>query len=301
LAHSWSGNLVTNAVWSDLWLNEGFTVYLEALIMEAVYGEDRRRMEDVLGYRSLLEEFETLPPGDQLLAANLAGRDPDDAFSNVAYEKGRLFIIWLESRIGREPMAVFLREYFEQFAFQSITTPRFETYALEKLGEAGLTQDDLDRWLREPGLPEDAVLPTSDAFERIDAVAAEWLAGDRAPEAVPFGEWSVHEQLYFLSLVPESIDGEVLAALDAAHGLTGAANAEVAHRWYRIAIAQRYEPAFAALTAYLEEIGRIKLVRPLYEALFVSDWGAPMASEIYARARAGYHPLTQSTIDALVP
>src|SRR5699024_10192983 len=40
LAHSWSGNLVTNATWDDFWLNEGFTVYFERRITEAEYGKD---------------------------------------------------------------------------------------------------------------------------------------------------------------------------------------------------------------------------------------------------------------------
>src|ERR1041384_2631626 len=49
LAHSWSGNLVTNATWSDFWLNEGFTTYLERRIVEQMYGRAFAQMEAAIG------------------------------------------------------------------------------------------------------------------------------------------------------------------------------------------------------------------------------------------------------------
>jgi leukotriene-A4 hydrolase len=135
LAHSWSGNLVTNASWESVWLNEGFTTYLERRIIEVVYGPDRRAMEDTLGMQSLQRDMASLKEGGDeaftKLAVDLQGRDPDDAFSDVAYEKGRFFIGFLESRLGREQLDAFLRGYFAKFAFQSVTTDDFSAYLTE--------------------------------------------------------------------------------------------------------------------------------------------------------------------------
>src|SRR5687768_4676555 len=118
LAHSWSGNLVTNATWRDFWLNEGFTTYLERRIIEALYGAEREAMEDVLGVQSLRRDLAQLEDRDEILAVDLRGRDPDEIFSEVPYEKGKLFLDWLESRVGRDALDAFLRGYFERFAFE---------------------------------------------------------------------------------------------------------------------------------------------------------------------------------------
>ena len=133
LAHSWSGNLVTNASWRDVWLNEGFTVFLEGRIMNAVYGEQRASMEAVLGLQSLHNEMTTLAPRDQVLAIDLRDRDPALAFSSVPYEKGRLFLKYLEAKFGTERFDAFLHGYFDHFAFQSISTEQFNEYLFANL------------------------------------------------------------------------------------------------------------------------------------------------------------------------
>src|ERR1017187_3752278 len=90
LAHSWSGNLVTNATWSDFWLNEGFTVYVERRVLEKLYGPARADMEAVLGRRELDREMAGLRESDRVLHIDLTGRDPDDGCTLVPYEKGAL-------------------------------------------------------------------------------------------------------------------------------------------------------------------------------------------------------------------
>ena len=122
LAHSWAGNLVGNATWRDLWLNEGFTDYMEGRIMSAVYGEQRSSMEAVLGLKSLRSDLAKLKPADQILAIDLRDRDPDDVFSEIPYEKGRLFLNYLDAKFGRERFDAFLRGYFEHFSLAG--TPR---------------------------------------------------------------------------------------------------------------------------------------------------------------------------------
>src|SRR5436190_3228884 len=103
LAHSWSGNLVTNATWSDFWLNEGFTNYFENRIMEALYGREFSEMQAALQLASLRKTIAEMGPEnpDTRLQLELAGRDPDDGVNDIAYEKGFFFVRLLEEQAGR--------------------------------------------------------------------------------------------------------------------------------------------------------------------------------------------------------
>lgn len=303
LAHSWSGNLVTNARWNDLWLNEGFTVYLESRIMEAVYGQKRRQMEDVLGYQSLLEDIETLPPEDTRLLVNMTGRDPDDVFSNVPYEKGRSLLVFIEQAVGREAFDAWLRGYFDRHAFNSLDTAAFlddlQTHLIDAHPDA-LTLEQVTEWIHQPGLPETVVVPVSDVFTTVDTLRSDWLAGRLAADAIPADGWTVHEWLYFLNNMPDSLSSEQMTALDQAHDLTSVGNNEIAHSWLLLAIANHYQAALPRLRSYLLEIGRRKLVVPLYEALMKTDWGQEMAVDIFEQASPGFHPLTRGSVACVV-
>lgn len=260
-------------------------------------------MDAVLAYRSLLDELAEAAEGDRQLARDLSDRNPDDAFSSVPYVMGRLFLDWLEDRFGREDFDKFLRAYFDHFAFQSISTEDFRAYLRDHLVErhpGRVTMDEIDEWLYRPGLPETAVLPESDAFERVDAVGDRWLSGELAIDELPADDWSVHEWRHFLTGLKGRIDARNMAELDARFELTGANNYEILYLWLMRAIETHYEPAIGALEDFLLSTGRMKFTRPLYQALADSDWGRDWAIEVYQRARPGYHPLTrQSAEEAL--
>jgi leukotriene-A4 hydrolase len=303
LAHSWSGNLVTNATWRDFWLNEGFTTYLERRIVEAIYGKRREQMEDVLGVQSLRRDMARLPPDEEHLAIDLRGRDPDDGVTEVAYEKGKLFVQWLESRHGRASLDAFLRGYFDRFAFQSISTEQFLEYLHANLlnqKPGAVTEAQLHAWIHEPGLPAFAVLPPGNVFEPIDTARASWLGGKVAASKLPTSKWSTQEWLHFLDNMPAKLPRAKLEELDEAFSLTGARNAEIAHSWFRVAIRNAYEPAYPQLERYLTSIGRRKLIRPLYEDLMKTPQGTALARRIYAKARSEYHPIAVTTIDGIV-
>ncbi len=303
LAHSWSGNLVTNATWRDLWLNEGFTDYLESRIMEAVYGEKRQAMEAVLNTVSLKDELATLPPADQVLAIDLRGRDPDDAFTRVPYVKGQLFITWLASRFGADTVDAFLQGYFNEFAFQSIWTEKFRAYLDANLlpkKPGAVTAAEIDEWIFAPGLPKDAVLPQSDAFDRVDVARKGWLSGKTAAKGLPGREWTTHEWVHFLQGLPPKVPLAKLAELDEAFGLTATGNAEIAFNWLRVAIRENYTPAWPRLEEYLTTIGRRRLIKPLYEDLMKTPAGAARARAIYQKARPNYHPIATTTLDPIV-
>lgn len=295
LAHSWSGNTVTNATWRDLWLNEGFTTYLTYRIMEMIYGHDRYRMEAVLGYQDLQEDIAALPDEDEILAIDLRGRDPDAVFSDIPYEKGALFLREIEHTIGREAFDAFLVEYFEHFAFQSITTDTFISYLEQTLLARypdKLSKERMMQWIFAPGIPDGAPVPESDAFTRVDDQRSAWLAGDTAAADITTQDWTVHEWLYFLNNLPRELSDEQLAELDSAFALTDSTNNEIAHSWLMLAVHNEYQPAYDRLYAYLVNIGRNKLVKPLYRELSKTPQGKAFAAKAFAEARPGYHPLT---------
>jgi len=301
LAHSWSGNLVTNGNWESAWLNEGMTTYLERRIVEALYGADRRAMDDVLGLQSLqrdIVEF-TEKGAAQLtrLTPNLDGRDPDDNFSDVPYEKGRLFVGFLEARLGRAKLDEFLRGYFDHFSFQSVTTQDFVAYLQKNLlSQPGIdvSQGDIEEWMEGTGIPQIAVLPKSDAFDRVDVQRQAWLDGKAAPNKLQVQGWTTQQWLQFLDNLPADISAARLAELDAAFHFTAATNSEVAHSWLKNAIRANYAPAWPRLEQYLTTIGRRKLVRDLYDELVKTRDGVMRAKAIYAKARPLYQvPLAQ--------
>jgi aminopeptidase N len=303
LAHSWSGNLVTNATWRDFWLNEGFTVYLETRIQELVFGQRRADMEAALEVETLKEEMKTLEPRDQVLYIDLAGRDPDDGFTQVPYIKGMLLLRTIEKAAGREKFDAFLRGYFEHFAFQSITTGDFLRYLDEHLlrGEPGLAEKlRISEWIHGPGLPDNAALPVSDALREVETQARAWSAGPTDLKKIPSAEWSTQEWLHFLRSLPEQLSTDQMRSLDAAFHFTEAGNAEIAHQWLLLSVRNRYEPAYSRLEQFLTTVGRRKFLKPLYEELAKTPEGKQRALRIYEKARSGYHPIAQSTVDQIL-
>ena len=299
LAHSWSGNLVTNASWRDLWINEGFTSYVENRIMEALFGERRANMELALGYQDLMGELERLPPKDTILNIDLGMRHPDDVFSQVPYVKGQLFLVYLEQKFGRDLFDKFLRQYFDDFAFQSISTAQFEAYLKRELLDKKpntVALSKINEWLHEPGLPEDAPKPTSDAFNRVEQQMQRWLKGGQ----LQTDEWTTHEWLHFINNLPLDISANNMARLDREFSLTQSQNSEIAHAWLKLAIVKKYEPARERLRSYLLSIGRNKLVSPLYRELAKTPENLKWAREVYEQAKPGYHPLTQTVNEALL-
>jgi len=303
LAHSWSGNLVTNATWRDFWLNEGFTTYIERRILEEVYGKRREEMEAMLGHQALREDLDRLDDPDEILHVDLTGRDPDEGMTQVPYEKGALFLRQLEETIGRERFDELLRGYFDRFAFQSVTTADFVAYLREhiSIGDEGVANRvSLEEWIRQPGLPATVPQLVSDAFRAVEQQADVWVSGEMLAAELPTASWTTQEWLHFLKTLPVALGQTQLVELDTAFGLTESSNAEIAHFWLLIAIRNGYAAANVRLESYLVGIGRRKLIRPLYEALAETPDGREQALAIYRRARPGYHAISTDTIDEIL-
>lgn len=303
LSHSWSGNLVTNATWRDFWLNEGFTVYLERRIIEQVYGKERAAMEAVLGKQSLVKELKTLKEPEQVLHIDLTGRDPDDGVTDVPYEKGCLFLMHLESIVGREAFDEFLKGYFNHFGFQSITTADFEKYLGEHLlkGDASrIEKANVHHWLTTPGLPKDAPAPKSEALQAVAKKAGEWAEKKISVKDVVTMGWSTQEWLYFLNAMPESLTSARMKELDDAFGFTKRTNAEIAFQWLLMTVQHGYEPAYSRLEEFLTSQGRRKFLKPLYEELVKTPAGKERAKAIFAKARPNYHPIAVGTVEGIL-
>lgn len=302
LAHSWSGNLVTNATWSDFWLNEGFTTYIENRIQEAVFGREQALMEQALDRRDLDEELAKFPPADQILHIDLQGRDPEDGLTGVPYNKGAALLRYMEEVFGRERFDAYLRQYFDHFAFQSITTETMLDYMKRELLDKQpqlAAKIPLQEWIYQPGLPSAAARPVTERLTKVAEQAKAFAAGSVKASAIATQAWSTQEWLEFLRSLPPLTSAQ-LGELDRAFHLTQTGNSEILDQWLEMAIEADYAPAYPRLESFLLEVGRQKFIRPLYTALMKTPEGQKRARAIYAKARPGYHPIAQTSMDKIV-
>ena len=278
-------------------------MYLERRILEEVFGGARAEMEATLDQRELADELSRLDAPDQILCIDLTNRDPDDGMTRVPYLKGELFLRLLEQSVGRDRFDCFLRAYFDDFAFCSITTETFTGYLRERLfaGNSDLVEAlQVEAWLQQPGLPDNAPRSQSEALRRVRQQGAQWARGHLSSARLEAGAWTTQEWLHFLRSLPAELTMDQLVDLDRAFALTEVGNAEIAHEWLLISIKNAYEPAYPRLESYLVEIGRRKLIQPLYDELITTDVGRQRARAIYERARPGYHPIATSSLDKVL-
>ncbi len=302
LAHSWSGNLVTNAVWADFWLNEGFTSYIESRIVEALYGADRANMARVLDWAGIQTALRTTQPDAQRLHLR-ASPDPENYNSAVAYDKGALFLRTVETAVGRDTLDAYLRSYFTRFAFKPMTSEKFlEDFRRHVVkGDAALEASlQLDRWVYEPGLPSNAAAPHAAGFDRVTQAVNAFNAGGPA-SAAPWSSWGTLERQRFLQTLPRRMPRARLDELERTLRLNETGNSEVLFDWFTIAVENRYDPSTPAIETFLTRQGRRKFVLPIYRNLMAQGaWGQAIARRIYARARASYHPVTAESVDRIV-
>jgi leukotriene-A4 hydrolase len=300
LAHSWTGNLVTNADMDHFWLNEGFTVWAERRLLEALHGPEANVLSWAIGEKALEESMERFGKDSPLtrLRTDLAGTDPDDAFSSIPYEKGARFVALLEHAAGRERFDRFMRRYMARFRFTSITTEEFLAFLEDempglaaKLGAA--------EWLYQPGLPANAPVFRSARLDSLVALASGFPRGER-PAPATAGAWSPAEMLVYLQNLPREIDDEGCAWLDATLRLTGRGNHEILVEWLTVAGGSDYEPVFPRLREVLLRVGRMKYLRPLYTALGRHPRTRALARELFAEAAPRYHQLSRRVAAAVI-
>ncbi len=301
LAHSWSGNLVTNASWKHWWLNEGFTTYVTTRILEVLYGEEVALMNLQLEQEEAIESLKDIPQAKQALLT----RDPDNGSATytdegLAYPKGAWFLRTLEERAGRAVFDPFLRGWFDGHAFQSVTTDQFVAYLRTKLlarHPQVMSEAELAEWLYGPGIPASAKYAKSQRLSALDATTAAWLKGELPTAKLDTKGWTAAEWMKFLNDIDNKTDAARLKELDAAFGLAKTGNKEVAFRFYRAAVHAGYRDVRPQMQEFLMSVGRQKFVVPLYAALRANPEDRAWAETVYKAARERYHPETQSSVD----
>ena len=303
LAHSWSGNLVTNETWRDLWLNEGVTSYIENRIMEEIFGESRALMEQSLSIQHLQHQLTQLPANETILYVDLGGKNPDEAFTSIPYIKGQLFFMYLENAYGRAVFDKFLVQYFNDHAFKSVSSDSFMTYM-----EANLLNKHPDKvskkkvveWIFQQGLPTDTLKPTSNKFRLVDAQSHLLLNAQIKVNQLVTSNWTVHEWLYFINNLPRDLSIDEMITLDEHFDFTNSTNDEISHVWYLLALSNNYRVIMPKLEQYLLHIGRRKLIIPLYKALVKSESGFNFATKVYTQAKPFYHQLARNSVEMVL-
>jgi leukotriene-A4 hydrolase len=295
LAHSWTGNLVTNANAEHFWLNEGFTVYAERRILEALQGLEMASLHAAMGRKRLERAVERFKdqPGLTKLRCDLRGVDPDDAFSDVPYEKGYLYLRAIEEAVGRPAFDAFLRKYVEIWRFKSITTEQFVEFLHEHLPEA-TKRVNAHVWLNEPGIPDDAPAPKSTRLEAVRKLGA------TLPPAALAGKWTPTEWSLYLDNLPHPSPASLCEDLENQFQLTGSLNNEVLVSWLAVAASSGFDPALERVQRVLGEVGRMKYLEPLYSALVRSPRYHAIARTCYDKAKDSYHPIARQAVEGVL-
>lgn len=304
MAHSWSGNLVTNATWDDLWLNEGFTTYFERRIMEKISDPTYTDMMWELGYQDMLSDIDNLGKDhpDTRLHVELTKRHPGDAFSNIPYEKGAAFLRVIERTVGRERFDPWLNAYFSRFAFTPTTTAdclRYMDTTLFRTDSSLKQKIGVDTWVYQPGIPSNSIRETPLRFVKVEQALNNFKAG-AAVTSLQTSSWSTHEWLHFLRNLPHPLALPRMKELDERFQLSVSTNSEIADEWYRLSIASGYQDAYAAMEEFLCTVGRKKFLEPLYLEMKKTPEGLKMAQRIFEKAKPNYHPQTAEKIEGLL-
>jgi aminopeptidase N len=300
---TWAGGLVSPVAWRDRWLSEAFSRYLGERISAEAWGAQRAAIEAVLDFSALQARLATCDVDDQILTNDDQARDPDAGCADITAAKGAAFLVWLETNFGRDHFDAFLRGYFDHFAWETISTEQFLAHLDSNLLQrypGTVTAAQVDEWLRAPGLPSDAVTPTTGALTAVDAARAEWSAGHIGAKKLDTHAWIPRVWVYFLDGLSTPLTPAQLAELDKAFDLSSSKNALVTKSWLALVIRNDYRAAFPLLDQYLRANGRADLVVPLYRDLVKTPTGAAFARRTFPLARSGYDPRVARTIEAFV-
>lgn len=323
LAHSWSGNLVTNSSWNDFWLNEGFTVYFENRIMEEIYGTEIANMLMLTEYHELQVELEEIMggdyPEDTKLKLTLDGRNPDDGMTQIAYVKGALFLKTLEKEVGRRKFDEFLRSYFKRFAFKTINTEQFLEYLTSELLQKNSLNFNTEEWIYQEGLPENCVTIQSNRFDHIQQLADRYAAGEdifakkvkyvrirgskrkkKVVEQIKRENFITQEWQAFIRRLPKDIGADKMRQLDDQLNFRDWGNTEIMTEWYVLGINNNYEEIKPSIEKFLNKIGRRKYLEPIYKALAKRPADKEWARKVYAKAKSSYHAVSKNTIEGIL-
>lgn len=303
LGHSWSGNLVTNATWDDIWLNEGFTTYVEHRIGEEIFGKKEAEMQDVLTRKDLddnIAEYGATNP-DTRLKVSLTNRNPDDGISQIPYVKGYNFLKVIEAAVGREKFDPFIKNYFDAHAFQSITTEDFVKYLKENLikdDKALADKIKLDDWIYKPGVPSNITAVSSEDFTAIDNIQKNWRT--TGVKGLSEKIKSTTEKQHFIDYLPADITTEEMTSIDNEFSFTKNGNFVIKRQWFIQAIRHQYKTAYPAIEQFMIATSRTGSLMSLYKELVKTPEGKTWAKQIFDKAKSGYHATTVQAVESVL-
>jgi len=303
LGHSWSGNLVTNASWDDMWLNEGFTTYVEHRIGEKIFGIEEAKMHDVVSRKLFYDNVSELGKDspDTKLAITIGDRNPDDALTDIPYEKGYAFLQVIENAVGREKFDAFVRKWFDNNAFKSVTTDDFVKYLNAELikSEPSLKNKiQAEQWIFEPGIPDNVIIPVSPAFDEIDKIQNSWRK--KGVKGLSLIINSTAKKQHFIDHLPNDITPTEMAAIDAEFDFTKSGNFVIKRQWFVPAIRHEYKMAYPAIEQFMIATSRTGSLQTLYKEMVKTPEGKIWAQDIFAKAKSGYHLTTVQSVEGLL-
>jgi leukotriene-A4 hydrolase len=307
LAHSWSGNLVTNATWNDFWLNEGFTNYFEQRIMEKLYGESYDQMRQVLAWNDLentmADMFAEGLGSDTRLKLDLKGRDPDEGLSDVAYDKGRFFLCHLERIVGKKNWDEFLKNYFSAHAFSYMNTEGFIEYLNSQLldkNQDWKQKANIKEWIYGEGMPKDAIKPVSEELNKVDALLVDYFKGNIKPESFDTSKYTSFHWQYLIRQFGKKANLEQVKSFDKVFHFSGRSNAEIGCDWFVLSVKVGYTQNRPQIENFLISVGRRKFLMPIYGALVKTEEGKVWARKVFAKAKPGYHSVSANSVEELL-
>ncbi|ESZ91500.1 putative Leukotriene A-4 hydrolase like protein [Sclerotinia borealis F-4128] len=304
LAHSWSGNLVSNASWEHFWLNEGWTVYLERRIIAAIHGDAYRDFSSIIGWKALEDSVKQFGEDHEFtkLIVDLKGKDPDDAFSSVPYEKGFHFLYYLERLVGKPTWDKFIPHYFTTWKRKSLDSYEFKAtlldfFASDKAASKALESIDWDSWFYKPGLPPKPEFDTS-LVDKCYSLAKNWGSKDFTPSPSDIEGWSANQVVVFLQqiqLFTTPLTPAQSQSMGKTYSLVNTKNVELSSRYFGVGLAAKDESVYQPTAELLGTVGRMKFVRTLYRELVVVD--RKLAEETFEKNKDFYHPICREQVE----
>ncbi|ETN83219.1 peptidase family M1 [Necator americanus] len=305
IAHSWSGNLVTNSSWEHFWLNEGFTMFIERKICGRLVSEDYRQFMAFNGWTNALMPavYEQFTPTHQFtkLIQDHTNVDPDVAFSCVPYEKGSALLFYLEQKLGgavtrmeviqkityvflSEVFEAYLRDYINTFAHKAIDSYQWKKHLYEYFNVCFVCYG------------QTMIVACEALFKlwiEVDEEQADKITDDTYKCMQPL------QQIEFISQLWQHdppLEHWKLEALNNLYGLNNSENCEILLNWIRLCIKAKWEPIIEKALKFVTSQGRLKYCRPVYRDL--TGWPAAKsrARDSYIKSRSSMHPITAEMI-----
>ncbi|CAD8181256.1 unnamed protein product [Paramecium pentaurelia] len=322
IAHSWFGNTVTCNNWSNMWINEGFCVFLERKGLLQLFGEiDYVYVNSQVGTKemnALIKEFNSSTDPVVKSYASLhpitEDHNADDSFSTIPYERGYQLLFYLESVISEIKFQQLLKDWLRQNEYQSADENDFYNFMIVWIKSNFTIEQFLaikqqidtvyTKWIYDTGSPPVKLGFINDASIQATDLAEDWLSsrpGEQPQGFEIFNQFKSNQKQLFLSYMQEkytNLNTITMKQLDLSYNLSDNKDAELLFRWYTLSIQTKYATTNTNLNkirTFVGKIGRMKMINPIYKALDKNT-----AQTWYNENKNFYHPLARQSIENII-